>query len=103
VDASIPFTKGNKIIMRGRWREEIRWERGGGGKKGGQDQVWVETGEKVKGSEKWLEIFSSVGWGMVEHLESSRYQECEGLPGPNRDDLSLNAQEWGDGTWRDQL
>jgi hypothetical protein len=24
VDASIPFTKGNKIIMRGRWREEIR-------------------------------------------------------------------------------
>ena len=36
-------------------------------------------------------------WGR-DPLESPRYQGCEKLPGPSGDDLSQNAQQWGDGT-----
>ena len=36
-------------------------------------------------------------------LESPRHQGCEGLPGPNGEDISQNTQERGDRTWRDHL
>jgi hypothetical protein len=49
MEASIPFRKGNKIIMGLRGREGPGWERGGGGGKLGQNQVWKETGEKSRG------------------------------------------------------
>ena len=49
VDASIPLRRGNKIIMGGRGREGPGWERRGGGKKLGQDQVGKETEEKFSG------------------------------------------------------
>jgi hypothetical protein len=38
-DASIPFRRRNKIMMRGRRREGPKWESGGKGERG-QDQVW---------------------------------------------------------------
>jgi len=44
-----------------------------------------------------MEIFS---WGALrvrEPLECPRDLGCEKLPGHNGDDLSQNAQEWGDG------
>ena len=37
-----------KIIMGGRGREKLEWERGGKGERG-QDHVWGETGEKLRG------------------------------------------------------
>jgi hypothetical protein len=45
VDASIPLSRGNKIIMAGRGREEHGWERGGEE----QEQVWREIAEKPRG------------------------------------------------------
>jgi hypothetical protein len=46
VDASVPLRRWNKIIMGGREWEGLRRKKVGGGGKGGQDQVWEETGER---------------------------------------------------------
>jgi hypothetical protein len=46
--ASFSLRRGNKIIMGGKGRERPEWERRGG-RKGGHDQVWVETGKKPRG------------------------------------------------------
>jgi hypothetical protein len=47
-----PLKRGNKIIIGGRGKEEPGWERGGSMKKGRQDQIWEEAGEKPKGPRK---------------------------------------------------
>ena len=71
------------------------WEREG---EGGLYQVWEETGEKSIGPEQMEICCSRVGVVGVEPLESARDLGCERLPGLIRDDLSQNAQWWGDGT-----
>ena len=48
MDASNPLKRWNKII-RGGSRREAWVEEGQGRKKGRQDQVWEETGEKPRG------------------------------------------------------
>jgi hypothetical protein len=102
VDPSIPLRKGNNIIMESRGREGSGWERRRGGKRGsrirngGRGWGGGETGEKPRGPGECIEICNSIGCG--EPLRSPRHQECERLPTPNGDDLSQNAQQWGDET-----
>ena len=62
MDASNPLRRRNKIIIGGRGREGPGWERGRGGKKGSQAQVWEETREKSRGPGEQIEIYSSGGW-----------------------------------------
>ena len=45
VDASVLLRRGNKIITGGRGWEGLRRNGAGRGKRGGQDQVWEETGD----------------------------------------------------------
>jgi hypothetical protein len=50
VDASISLRRRNNIFMGCRGMEGPEWKRGREGKKGGQDQVWEEKGEKSRES-----------------------------------------------------
>jgi hypothetical protein len=53
VDALILLRRGDKIITKGgKERKEPGRKRGGRRKKGGQDQVWEETGDNYRGSGK---------------------------------------------------
>jgi hypothetical protein len=64
-----------------------------------------QTGEKFKGSGKWIEYVAVEGreFSWREPLKSSVIQGSNRLPGPNRDDISQNTQQSRDRTCRGYL
>jgi hypothetical protein len=50
VDASVLLRRGNKVITGGRGWEGLGRKRRGEGRKGGQDQVWEEMGDRYRAS-----------------------------------------------------
>ena len=63
-----------------------------------QDQVWGDEKREAQSARRVNGIRELPGWRVGEPLESPRDLGCERLPGLNGDDLSQNAQQWGDGT-----
>lgn len=62
MDASVLLRRSSKILTGGRgWGKLGRKKRGG--REGGQDQIWEETGTIYKGSGNWSEVCSKGGGG----------------------------------------
>jgi hypothetical protein len=90
VDTLNPLRRGNKIIMRSRWREVLGLERGGREEKGGNIRYAERQESNPEGQEnEWK--YAAVG-GRGEPLESPRDLKYERLPGVSGIDLSQNAQ-----------
>jgi hypothetical protein len=75
------------------------WEKKRRGRgKGGQDQMWEETGRCIEDMETEQRCIAMGNGELGIVTSKSRGQENKGLPGCNRDDISLNAQQRGERT-----
>jgi hypothetical protein len=91
-DALIALRRGKKIVTDSRGREAPGWW--GWGAREGRIRYGRRQERTQKGQENDWKYIAARGWGGA--IESPRDLGCSRLLGLSGDELSQNAQQWGD-------